>query len=233
MLCHLRRQYLQERMSVRNVRSALKRLGCSLVIVKLHVIDEAQVVVKPPVLGIILNAVLHEFDSALGLARAVWRLGRKKAAAEFVGDYEMRIQVSRDFEKRREKIVAGGEVVMPVPEVLHGASPVNAGHESVITETGALDHFRRTEEQDFIERGLRTQLIGTMQYKRTGSQRDDEADAGDDRSFLALLHFKVISDIYFKFVFQIPISNPCARRSEPLRLEPWWCRTRRRECSAG
>jgi hypothetical protein len=77
----------------------------------------------------------------------------------------MRIQLSRDFEERREQFVAGGCETMPVAEVLDGASLVNAGHQAIVTEAGALDHFRRIEEKDFVERGLRAKLVNAMKQK--------------------------------------------------------------------
>src|ERR1700733_6214452 len=49
MLRHLRRQNLQEGMSVRNLRAPGKRFGGFLVVLKLRVVDEAEVVVEPPV----------------------------------------------------------------------------------------------------------------------------------------------------------------------------------------
>src|SRR5882672_3801023 len=118
MLCHLRCQNLQERMSVRYMRSALEGLGGFLVVPKLHVIDEAQVVVEPPVVGIVLNAILHQLDGAIGLTSAVRRLRSKEAAAKLVCDHEMRIEMRGDFQKRRQQVVAGSVVVMTISEVL-------------------------------------------------------------------------------------------------------------------
>src|SRR5271169_454108 len=193
MLSHLRSKNFQERMSIRNVGTTLERFFCVLVILEFHVIDETEVIVKFPVVGIVLNPVLHQRNGALGLAGTLWRFGRKEAAAKLVSDQEMRVQVRGDFEKRRQQVVAGGVAHVPAAEILHGASPINACHQAVITETGALDYRRRTEEEDFIKRGLRTQLVGAMKHEGTGSQRQDEACSRDHRSFLALLHFKVIS----------------------------------------
>src|SRR5271165_372929 len=107
--------------------------------------------------------------------------------------------------------------MVPVAEILNGASPVNAGHQSVVTETGVFDHFRRTEEKHLIERPLGAKLVDTMKHKRTASQRQHQARARDDRGFLPGLHF---------------ISNHDAQRSALLRLTPSWHRTRRKECSA-
>src|SRR5580658_4551714 len=144
-------------MSVRNVRSALEGFSGFLVVPKLHVVDEAEVVIESPVIGIVLNAIFHQLNRALGLAGAVRWLGRKKAGSKFVCDQQMRIQMSGNFKQRRQQVVAGREGMMPRAKVLHGASPVNTGQQTVITETGALDHLRRTQEENFIERGLRAE----------------------------------------------------------------------------
>src|ERR1700691_2903630 len=102
----------------------------------------------------------------------------------------MRVKMSSDFEQRRQSMVTGGEVMMPVAEVLHRARPINACHQAGIAETRALDHLWRTEKENFIERALRTQLVDALNHKRTGSQRDDQASARDHRSFPASRHFK-------------------------------------------
>src|ERR1700688_3822707 len=152
------------------VRSALESFGGLLVIFKVHVINKAQIVVEPPVLGVILNTVLHQLDRALGLSRTVGRFGCQETAAKFIGDHEMRIQLSRDFEKGRQQIVTSGAESMPVAEVLHGARPINAGQQTVVTETGTLNYLRRVKEQDFVECGLWTDLVGTAKHDAGGCQ---------------------------------------------------------------
>ena len=215
MLRHLRRHYLEEGMRIRNVRSALKRLCCILVIMKLHVIDEAQVVIQMPVVRIILNAVLDQLNRALGLSSAVRRFWGEEAGAKLVSNHEMWIEVCGDFKKRRQQVVTGGEVVMPVAEILHGARPINTGHQTVVSEAGALDYFRRTEEQDFIKGRLRTKLVRVMQHHATGSQREDEACTGDDRSFAAVIHSESLPST------QYPVPGAGAH-SRHLLLDPWY-----------
>ena len=78
-----------------------------------------------------------------------------------------------DLEQGSEQVVAGRVVVMAVTKILHGAGPVNAGHKTVIAQAGALDYGGGTEEQNFIERSLRTELVDAMQHERAGSQRCD------------------------------------------------------------
>ncbi len=55
---------------------------------------------------------------------------------------------------------------MTVSKVLHGARPVNARHQPVITEACTLDHLRRAEEKNFIERGLRAKLVDAMKHAK-------------------------------------------------------------------
>src|SRR5208337_2221438 len=142
MLRHLRRQHFEEGMSIRDPRPALEGVCSFGVVLELHVIDESQVVVKMPVVGIILNAVFHQLDGALGLAGSVWWSGSEKTAAELVSHQKMGIEVGGDFKKRGQQVVALSVIVMPPPEVLHGARPVEAGHQAVVTEAGALDDLR-------------------------------------------------------------------------------------------
>ena len=171
MLRHLRGQNFQERMRVRHTRPALESLRGLLVILKLHVVNESQVVIELPIAGIVLNAVFHQLNRAFGLSRPVRRFGSKEGAAKLVGDHEMRIQMSSDFQKRRQQVVAGGVGSMPVSEILDGPSPINAGYQTVVTETGAFDHLGRIEEEHFVERALRTYLVGAMKHDRCGCQR--------------------------------------------------------------
>src|SRR5580704_13183836 len=205
---HLCGENLQERMSVWHERSTRESLRGSLVILEVGVIDEAQIVVEPPVVGIVLDAVIHQIYRALRLARAEWRFGGKKAAAKFVSNHQMGIEVRRDFEQRRQQFVAGGGETMPVAEVLDGASPVNAGHQAVVTEAGALDYFGRIEEKDFVERSLRTKVVDAMKHKRACGQRQHQTGAGDDRNLFAMLHFRAIfRSIYFRSYFKSRFSK--------------------------
>ena len=61
---HLRGQHLQEGMSLGNLRAACERIGRVRVVLDIHVVDEAQVVIEVPVVGL-----LRMPNSASSMAR--------------------------------------------------------------------------------------------------------------------------------------------------------------------
>src|SRR5579862_2643837 len=189
-LCHLGGKNLQERMSVGNLRSTLKGFRGSLVVPQIHVVNEAEVVIEPPVVRILLDAILHQLDGPLRFSGPVRRLRREKAGTEFVGNEKMRIQVSRDFQKRRQKIVACREVVVAVAEVLHGAGPVDAGGQAVIAETSPFDYSWRTQKQNIIERARRMKLVGAVQYERTRRHACDQQSTCNNGDCAAVSHLR-------------------------------------------
>ena len=190
MLRHLRGQHPHERMRVRHLRATLERVGGFLVILEIHVIDEAQVVVELPVVGIILNAVLHQPDRLFRLARTIRWWWCQKTGAKLVGHYEMRIKLGCDLQQGKKQIVALGIVMMPSAKILHGTSPIDVGKKAVIAQTGSLQYRGRTQEQDFFDSGARTKLVGAMKEQGAGSQGKNETAAGDERNFAALIHFR-------------------------------------------
>src|ERR1700722_576840 len=107
--------------------SALERVGGTFVILELHVVNETQVVVEPPVIGIVLNSVIHQCDSTFWFPSTVLP-GGQEAAAKIISDGKMRIQMRRDFKKRRQKLVIGRAAMILAAKVLNCASPVKTSH---------------------------------------------------------------------------------------------------------
>jgi len=190
MLRHLRRQQAQKRVRVRHLRSPVKRVGCSPVILKIHVIDEAQIVIELPVVGIVLDAVLHQPNRVLGLSCAArWRRS-EKAGSELISHNQFRIEMRGDVEQRKKQVIASRAVVVPSAKILHGARPIDIGKQAVVAQTGALQHLGRIEIQHVFERGLWAKFVGAMKYYGTGRQKNGNARPGNDRNFAALLHFR-------------------------------------------
>src|ERR1700731_248492 len=120
--------------------SAIEGVGRTFVILELHVVNETQVVVQAPVIGIVLNSIIHQCDGTFWLSSTILP-GGQEAAAKIISDGKMWIQMRRDFEKRRQEIVVRSLILGLPSEVLHGARPINACHESVVAEAGPLDHL--------------------------------------------------------------------------------------------
>src|SRR5260370_27151072 len=77
---------------------------------------------------------------------------------------------------------------MTVPEILHGARPIDAGHKAIKAQTGALQHLRRTDVERVFEGGLGTNLVEVPQQKNTGERRDHQACCGDHGGALPGVH---------------------------------------------
>src|SRR5215471_3412067 len=75
MLCHLCCQNLEKWVSIWNLGSLSKGLSGSSVILQIHVVDESQLVVQLPLVGIVLDSVLRQLDGTLGLPSSVRRRG--------------------------------------------------------------------------------------------------------------------------------------------------------------
>src|SRR2546423_14624785 len=82
MLGHLGRQNLQKRVSIANLRALRENLGSALVVLQFSVIDEAEIIVEVPIIGVVLNAVLHQFDGADRLSGSIGRGGRRETRAK-------------------------------------------------------------------------------------------------------------------------------------------------------
>src|SRR5579864_196180 len=100
MLRHLGREDFQERMRVRNPRTAVEGVGGMSIVFQVHVVHKSQVVVEAPLVGIIANAKLQQRDGAIGPAGSVWWRGRQKISSELVCDDKMGIQTGGDFQER-------------------------------------------------------------------------------------------------------------------------------------
>src|ERR1700728_2233771 len=132
-------------MRIRDVRAAEKYFGSFLVVLELSVVNETEIVVKVPVVRVLPNPVLHKFDGTSGFSSTVRRIGREEAGSELISNQQVRIKRGSDFQQWRKFVVGGRLLVMAMSEVLHDARPVNAGHQSVKTEAGALYRFRRDD----------------------------------------------------------------------------------------
>ena len=110
--------------------------------------DDGNLIVGDPRQAMVL--VGAHYDAVPGTpgaddnASAVRWFRRQEAGAKLVGDQEMRIQVSRDFEQRRQQPEIARTGVMLLPEILHRARPIDIGKKAVVTQAGALEHLGRT-----------------------------------------------------------------------------------------
>src|SRR3954466_197338 len=73
-LPHIGGKHLQPGMSAGDPRSALECLSGSDVVLALHVLNEAQMKIKVPIVGELLDAPLHQIDGEIGAASARGRL---------------------------------------------------------------------------------------------------------------------------------------------------------------
>ena len=112
-----------------------------------------------PVIGVVADAVLDQFDSSLRQARALWRLGREKGTAKFVSRNQMRIEMGSDVQQRLQQFIASAAGVMHAAVVLHRTRPIDVRHKPVISEAQALQKLGRGNVEDFLQRSPGAELI--------------------------------------------------------------------------
>src|SRR5579859_5305691 len=114
-----------------------------------------------------------------------------------------------------------------MPEVLHGTRPVNACHQSINTQTSALDDCRIGDEKSGVKSGQRANLVKVTQKEYDGEHRDYEPKRRKYGCALAGSHRAWLRE-------RIPpiISGSCARKSKPPRTAPSPYRTMHKTCSA-
>src|SRR5579862_5140806 len=117
---------------------------------------------------------------------------------------------------------------MTVTEILHGACPVDAGHQSIKPETGSPYDFRGIDIESIFNRGSRLDFINVMQQKNARGHADDETNRGQECSFSPAAHFPDP-----KVVPRLVISDSCVRKPAPRRSVPLPCRKRHTECFEG
>ena len=100
MLRHIRSQDLHERMGAGNFCSPCEGFSRFFVIVQLDVVDKAEIVIKPPVLRIVFDAISYEPNSTFGLARAGGRSRSQKAGSKLVSRQHLGIKRHRDLQQR-------------------------------------------------------------------------------------------------------------------------------------
>src|SRR4051794_27632295 len=163
MLGHLGRQNLQKRVSIANLRALRENLGSALVVLQFSVIDEAEIIVEVPIIGIVLNAVQHQFDGAHRLSGSIGRGGSEETRAKLVSRDHVRIEGCGDLEQWREFVIGTSAQVMTVSEILNRAGPVDAGHQSIEPQAGALQDLWRADVESVFDIGARPNLINTAQ----------------------------------------------------------------------
>ena len=83
-----------------------------------------------------------------------------------------------------------GSFGMVSAEILHGASPIDIGEQSVIAEAQTLHGFRRSKEEDVFQRGGGSHLVDTAQEDDRPSQAGQQEHCGGDRDS-SRIHFRL------------------------------------------
>ena len=179
-------------MGSRNPRSLVEGLRSLGVVLDIHIVDKAKVVVEVPFIGIVLNAVFHQLNGAIGLACTPGRRGRQKTGAEVVRRHQMRIQCGSNLQQRGEQIVVRGVVVMAIAEILNGARPVNVSEKAFVAEAGALQNLGRTDVKNFFQGGLGANLVDASQHQHASDQATQQTDAGGDCDAMPGFHFRFL-----------------------------------------
>jgi hypothetical protein len=173
------RQRPQPRRRAGQLRGALKRRRRRLVIVKVPVIDEAQIHHVLPAARLRSQTLLEKGDREVGAARPARKRLPEEDRAEPVRNAEVRIQIRRQVEQRiqqrvRARVSGGRETLLA--EVLQRADPVRVRGDPVVVEDHARHDRRRPEvhEPRAIDLGRGPPILrrvegdGTRQADRCG-----------------------------------------------------------------
>jgi len=101
MLRHLSSNNSQERMRIRHAGAAGEGLRRPGVVLQFHVVDKALLVIEPPFVRVVTDAVFVQFDRPPRHAGPVWWLGRQEIRAVFVSHDQLGIKGGGDLEQRR------------------------------------------------------------------------------------------------------------------------------------
>src|ERR1019366_3669718 len=102
-LRHLRRQDGHKFVGYGELRSAFKRVGGFGVIFEFRVVQKSQVVVKPPLVGIVLDAKLQQVHRIARQSRAIGRFWSQEVGAKLIGGKHVRIEFGSNLQQRRQQ----------------------------------------------------------------------------------------------------------------------------------
>ena len=180
-----------------------------------------------PVVGIVLDAVLHQFDGTARFTSPVgWRRSQK-SRAKLVRRNHLGIESGRDLKQRSEFVIAARSVGVAIPKILHSARPVDAGHQAFEAQAGALHHFRRTDVESVLGIGPGPDLVYAVQEQNAGRHRHCQADCCNPCCAAPRSHRARL-----QVAFSPIISGSCAQRSERRRSRPSLSKTARTTSSA-
>ena len=97
-----------------------------------------------------LDSVFHERERRSRQARAAGRFRSQKVGPKLVRWQKSWIQFRRDFQQRRQQAEIAGTTVMPFPEILHRARPVNVGQQTGVAEAHPPQHPGRAHIKRFL-----------------------------------------------------------------------------------
>src|SRR5262249_6331654 len=135
------------------------------VILAVHVVDESEREIQLPILRILPDSFLEKRHSLVRLSGSSPPL-RQENRACLIGNDEMGIQICRDLQQWREKVVADRMLLQMAAEVLNDAGPVNIGQQAGITKAHPLKDLTGRNVEHFLKRGLRaTRRFDLMPYQ--------------------------------------------------------------------
>ena len=155
-------------MRIGNVRAALEDLGGFAVVLEFGVVDEAEIVIETPVVRIVLDAIFHETNGTGRFAGAARWFGGQEAGAELVGGNHVGIERGGDLQQRSQFVVGVRAIEVTAAEILHRAGPVNASHQAVEAQAGALHYLRGIDVESVFDGGFGTDFIDAPQQKNAG-----------------------------------------------------------------
>ena len=146
---NLRRHDFHPCICVGMLRAFQEGLRRQLVVFQAAVVHKSQVVPETPVVGVVLNPFLQQFDGQVGAARPGGRQLGKEDGAVAVGQQQLRVEAGGDVQQVVQELVALRPQALPAI-VLHGAGPVETRQQTVVPQGQAFHPLSRGEVQHLL-----------------------------------------------------------------------------------
>src|SRR6185369_2832357 len=154
-------------------------------------VNETEAVIQAPIVGVLLDPLLHKLRGCLGVSSALRRLLGQEDRPKFIGHDQLGVQGCGDLQERVEQLKLFRFQVMLTAEILHDASPVDIGQQTAVTKAEVLHRICRRNVQHLLQRSFAAKPVNHLGTRNAQHKADDQCEGRDDRNFVALAHLKL------------------------------------------
>src|SRR5215469_17517814 len=104
----------------------------------------------------------------------------------------MRVERSRDLKQRCQFVIGSCAIEVPIAKVLHGASPIDAGHQAIKPETRLTHYFRRTDVEGVVDDVAWPDPVDILQQENAAQHGNHKTHSGHPSGALLRTHFRFL-----------------------------------------